>query len=78
VPHRNANCVFLGRGVAQAAERLKSIHASEQGLASAAPQAVRPAAGPGYLAPTQAFAVKSSAAGKTLKSKVDAGSYDPR
>eukprot|EP00198_Chlamydomonas_reinhardtii_P011623 XP_001700960.1 predicted protein [Chlamydomonas reinhardtii] len=51
---------------AKAAERLKSIHDAETGAASV----------PSYLAPTQAFANK--AAGKALKSKVEAGDYDPR
>ncbi|KAG2441170.1 hypothetical protein HXX76_004022 [Chlamydomonas incerta] len=50
----------------KAAERLKSIHDAETGAASV----------PSYLAPTQAFANK--AAGKALKSKVEAGDYDPR
>ncbi|KXZ47836.1 hypothetical protein GPECTOR_32g448 [Gonium pectorale] len=50
---------------AQAAERLKAIHATETGTAST----------PGYLQTTHAFAVKTA---KTVKSKVDASSYDPR
>ncbi|GLC73092.1 hypothetical protein PLESTF_001331300 [Pleodorina starrii] len=55
---------------AKAAERLKAIHATEQTAPAAR------SSGPGYLATTQAFAVKSSA--KAMKSKVDTGSYDPR
>ncbi|GLI65659.1 hypothetical protein VaNZ11_009260 [Volvox africanus] len=63
---------------AKAADRLKAIHATEQGLvpAPAHALAVRPSLGPGYLAPTQAFVVKSSV--KVLKSRVDGASYDPR
>ncbi|EFJ44627.1 hypothetical protein VOLCADRAFT_118649 [Volvox carteri f. nagariensis] len=61
---------------AKAAERLKAIHATEQGPASVSATAARQSSGPGYLAPTAAFAVKASA--KPLKSKVETGHSDPR
>ncbi|GIL61914.1 hypothetical protein Vafri_16290 [Volvox africanus] len=63
---------------AKAADHPKAVDATEQGLVpTPAPTvAVRPSSGPGYLAPTQAFVVKSSV--KVLKSRVDVASYDPR
>ncbi|GIL92092.1 hypothetical protein Vretimale_14912 [Volvox reticuliferus] len=77
-PHSSQASAAAEERRAKAAERLRAIHASEQGPVSgpAPAPAARLSSGPGYLAPTQAFAVKSSV--KVPKNKADAANCDPR